>query len=187
MLINGKLPKGVRILGFSTGTQNSPILISIGSKLSKLSATSIKDENGKRLPVFDATGGWFSYAIELSKDVVSPESFYSNVVNNLYRLLHENNHIPEEFRNRDVKRYVDYMRIWHGHDTHTSDIKDSETKKERAISVVWKYFNVNKLPEELSISQLDKFKEFLLGDVNTYLQALQEYITANNPVYRPPQ
>ena len=187
MLINGKLPKGVKILGFSTGTQNSPILISIGSKLSKLSATSIKDENGKRLPVFDATGGWFSYAIELSKDVVSPESFYSNVVNNLYRLLHENNHIPEEFRNKDVKRYVDYMRIWHGHDTHTSDIKDSEIKKERAISVVKKYFNVNKLPEELSISQLDKFKEFLLGNVNTYLQALQEYITANNPVYRPPQ
>ena len=187
IMINGKLPSGIRILGFSTGTQNSPILISIGNKLSKLSATSIKDENGKRLPVFDSTGGWFSYAIELNKDVVSPESFYSNVINNLYRLLHENNHIPEEFRNKDVKKEIDYMRTWHEHDTHTRDIKESENKKARSISVVKKYFNVNKLPEELSISQLIEFKEKLLGNVDIYLQELNDYIIAQSPIYRPPQ
>ncbi|MGC8618728.1 MAG: hypothetical protein ACP5UZ_08370 [Thermoplasmata archaeon] len=186
LLINGELPGGTKVLGYSTGIKNNPVLKSIGLNLSKLAATSIKDENGKKLPVFDSTGGWFSFALELSKEVTSEESFYNNVVNTLYKLLHEHNRIPEEFRNKDVKQDIDYLRTWIYHDTHDSDIRNSEIKKDRAISVVKKYLGTNKLPNELTVNQLIELKDRLLKGVDTYLLKLQEYIDKESPVYRPP-
>lgn len=174
--INKHLPEGFKSLSVVTAKRNVPLVESIAINLDKLSKTKIKGPNGLNLPVISVTGGAYHFSVALNKPVESPESFYKNVVDTLWKVLHEGGNFPPEFKNEDILKKVDSLRLWENHDIGHGDLNEINKKKDRAEKVVIGYLGEHKMPEQLSFPQLEDLKKRILEDVDHFLSELNDHV-----------
>ena len=174
-VINRNLLPGNKSLTTSRVIEKTPVVDRIADKLDKLSKTYIKGENNQKKPYISPTGGWFTYALDLGKPVTSPELFNKNIVDTLYKILHEGGNFPEEFKEKEIMKSIGSLRTYSDHDIHHGDKNEIQKKKNRAEDAVKRYIGLAKLPNELSAPQLEELKGKLLEDVVAFLDELYKY------------
>ncbi len=174
--INRHLPDGSKSLSIVKVKRNVPLVESISSNLNKLSKSMIKGLKGENLKVISETGIAYVFSVDLNKPIESPESFYKNVVDPLWKVLHEGGNFPPEFKKVEILNEINSLRLWEDHEIEHGDINEFNEKRERAQNVVIKYPGEHKMPEDLSLRQLEELKNKILEEVDNFLSNLSEHI-----------